>query len=186
MKTELQNAFQILLAYRGHDLRGDLPQIVHELSILRRVSNWGVKDVPTLKLCMYHDLFEDTTCKPADLADVEGEEMAALVTEMTFRPKGDAESGKDYQAYKQWALADYQNKSVESLVVKLADRLCNVEDFMGEKSDYAPKYFRYANGLFDAITKRSDEIGSKYGAKVLLNIFIDLNRFKVLFPDGGQ
>lgn len=178
------DALDYLIKYRGKDLRkGGLPGICHELSVLRRVHNWGinVECRPTCLLAMFHDLLEDTTLTHEELTKDWGAEVADLVLAMTFRDKLPGESSQDYQTYKTEALTAYKHKPVQCLVVKLADRLCNVEDFFASDEKYALTYYDRAKGLIEAVVNRLDEIKSFYGEdendnKVVKGILTDIYR----------
>ena len=58
------------------------------------------------------------------------------------------------------------NKSLSSLVIKLADRVCNVLDFKNAgDEDYAVAYAAKAQSLYDAALSRLDEIQLLFGSK---------------------
>jgi (p)ppGpp synthase/HD superfamily hydrolase len=178
MDTNYQAELDYLIEKRGKMFRkGGLPGITHELSILRRLANWGVNQYfrPTWQLAMFHDLFEDTDATHEEISTRFGVEVADLTTHMTFRPRGKNESGPDYQEYKVMALNKYLDKPVPCLVVKVADRLCNVEDFIPDNPSYARTYFGYAEGLFQTALNRGREITQTYSPRVLANIIMDMN-----------
>jgi (p)ppGpp synthase/HD superfamily hydrolase len=181
MDENYQAEFDYLIEKRGKMFRkGGLPGITHELSILRRLANWGINQYyrNTWQLAMFHDLFEDTDATHAEMTARFSKEPADLTTHMTFRPRRKNESSADYQAYKIEALNEYRFKPIECVVVKGADRLGNVEDFMPDNPSYARTYFGYAEGLFTVILDRGREIAQAYSPRVMANMLIDINEVR--------
>ena len=76
-----------------------------------------------------------------------------IIAELTFE-------GKDKNEY----LRSFEHKSVQALIIKLADRICNVQDFklVGDHT-YASKYLHKADCLIEIAERRRDEIGSMWG-----------------------
>jgi (p)ppGpp synthase/HD superfamily hydrolase len=144
------------------------PYIVHCLEVDKRVGRWGIdkyKFPDVRAACYLHDVLEDNKLlTPDDVSRTTNEVVRGFVEELTFRP----ENGT-----KEEYLASFATKSVESLVVKLADRFCNVEDFLCDSPDYAVKYWNKAMPLFVALRNREQEIAEKFGMEVLVNIMND-------------
>ena len=95
------------------------------------------------------------TCK--QLAKDFGEETAEIVKELTHDPKVNGKA--DY--LKQFATA-----SVPALVVKLADRYCNVADCLLTDPCRIEAYFGKSAVLIEVLQKRLPEISEKFGEDV--------------------
>lgn len=159
-----------------------LPYISHCYGVLRRISRWGVTNVGkhlwVWQTAMGHDLFENTKCVYEDVLLQFGKKVADGIQALTFRPKGFDEPSADYQAYKSAQLDKYAEKPVEIILVKMADRLENVEDFCYTSPNYAPKYFDRASGLFSSASVRLHDIAAEFGQDVVDNMTVDLNRIR--------
>jgi hypothetical protein len=54
------------------------------------------------------------------------------------------------------------------LIIKIADRLKNTEDFLySPDSDYASKYWNKATELMDILYDREEEVKARFGEKTL-------------------
>jgi hypothetical protein len=58
------------------------------------------------------------------------------------------------------------------LIIKLADRLCNVSDFMLIDNGYAVKYWRKAESLITICQNRFFEVADSYNKEVANNMDI--------------
>lgn len=165
----IQKTIEFIVRYHNSQFRDDgLPAVTHMFSVLKRLSDWGVKDQFVWQVALLHDVLEDTTCTFDMLARVFGKDIATAVQGLTFRDKQPGEESSHYQAYKSSELAKYDSKPIELLVVKVADRLSNTCDFMASKPDYAAKYLDRASGLFICMSKAEKAIINKFGSKVWL------------------
>lgn len=146
-----------------------VPYIVHPLEVLKKICLWGVDKVKFLDLwitVLTHDTIEDTEVTYEELKEFFGEKVANWVQMLSFRAKLTGEDSKDYQLAKSRHLDDFVNKPVEVLVAKLADRFCNIIDFMQSGSDYASKYYKRAIGLVEVAIIRRLEIETTFGTSV--------------------
>lgn len=146
--------------------RGDvsLPFVVHPIEVLKMLFNWGTIDPVVAVAAVLHDVLEDTETSPQELHCLFGVEVARIVVELTLSP------GSNKAAY----LEDFKEprlKSPEALVIKVADRICNVRDFMLTDVRYAHKYFNKANCLGHAMQDRYDEISLRWGTLAYQSMF---------------
>jgi len=172
-------AIDFIAKAHGGDFRngeGDLrvPYLIHPLDVMREIFHFGIRDARHLNIwltALNHDVDEGTDQDLSVIADLLNREVADYVGELTFRDRLPDESPQDYQKEKSEHLADFINKSLVALVVKIADRLCNVRDYLnsGDKR-YARKYFYRAKGLFEAFEARKDEIIAEFGRPVFEKI----------------
>jgi hypothetical protein len=75
-------------------------------------------------------------------------------------------------------MESFKTKSIGALLMKMADRLCNVDDFFENEStqNYAGKYLRKADPVFDAFINRKDECIELHGKKVWESAFYDFKQ----------
>lgn len=84
---------------------------------------------------LFHDLVEDGHVTLLEVKERWGDLVASLVDELTSDPKGIKTWGKAvYLGTKVLQLSDW------GLVIKLADRLANVSDFMFAPQEFIEKY----------------------------------------------
>lgn len=148
-------------AHRNQFRKGGVkpPFLIHPMMVLNRLLRWGITETSLLAAMPIHDAVEDgddpdtisttihTRCGPV---------THGYVMEMTC--VGD----------KAEYLESFNTKSCGALLGKVADRICNTEDFLHEAStkDYAPKYFLKATPVFTAFFERETECKEKYGENV--------------------
>lgn len=135
-----------------------LPYSVHITEVMKRVAHYGydfehctlfeaeggaqyVFDV--LGSACGHDIEEDTTLDIGDFRKTWGDRIADIVHECT-REEGDTAT----RAEKWDFLCSFFEKSKESVVIKIADRYCNVMDYMDRDPKYAAKYALQAFPLY--------------------------------------
>lgn len=164
--------------HRGQFRKGGMqpPYIIHPIAVLNRMLRWGIVETSLLTAAPLHDAVEDGDDPAAILKRIQefcGQPVADYVSEMTCGPD------EDKKAY----LESFHTKSVGSLFMKLADRLCNVDDFFHDKSTqkYAGKYFRKADPIFKAFLERESECSEKYGHEVWEAANYELLHTAILF-----
>lgn len=106
-----------------------------------------------------HDVLEDTKVTYEELVVNIGQAPADIVQELSFF--GD-KSEKDMY------LASFTTKSIEALIIKIADRIANSLDFALSDPRYAVKYWNKANHLIQAYEMRVIEIKDKFGQHVVV------------------
>jgi len=161
--THLLSSFHIQQVRKGKFDDGlKVPYIIHPLQVLQRMQRWGInknnlEDQDLWKAALFHDVLEDTPITYKFLQDLIGDVAVGLVAELTHDEK--TSTKEDY-------LATFKEKSVESLVIKIADRLCNVDDFIQDNPGYAYRYMLKAGTLLVAMSNRKDEIKERFGELV--------------------
>ena len=144
---------------RKYAVRGRrLPYVVHPISVMKIVWAWGAGDPHLLTAAVLHDVLEDSkvTCK--QLAKDFGEETAGIVKELTHDRKINGDKS-DY-------LKQFATTSVAALVIKLADRYCNINDCLLSNPDRVEAYFGKSATLVEIMQKRLPEISEKLGEEV--------------------
>lgn len=157
-------------AHEGQFRKGNnLPYIVHPLAVLVELSNWGITKLVTLKAGVAHDVREERPdITPQMLAKAIGVKEAAVVEELSFFP--DESSNVPAHVQKAKYMETFLTKSLDALVIKVADRVRNTWDFFNTDPQYASKYWKKATPLFDAMYSRFDEIEAVCGGEVLTNM----------------
>ncbi len=132
-----------------------IPYVNHCFEVMKTVAEFGVEDEAMLISALLHDILEDTDVTYEQLKEQFGEEVAVIVYECT-REGGDSVS----KQHKYDFLSSFSIKSLESIVVKIADRCCNVQDYLATegKQEYAAQYALQAYPLIRAYLLRCDQL----------------------------
>jgi (p)ppGpp synthase/HD superfamily hydrolase len=135
--------------------------IVHCAEVVAQLWEWGFdadRYPDILALAWLHDSVEDEgiTYDQISTDPDLGAVLANRVCQMTFQ----SESKNAYLS----TFLDSNKTDIESLIVKIADRICNVRNFLitdrdvAEKQRYARKYFAKGMPIFEAMESRKVEI----------------------------
>lgn len=174
------------IAHMGQYRNGDdylrVPYIIHPLDVVRQLHCWGItaeKYEALWVAAICHDVVEDTNITIDKIAELWGSDVASIVSEMTFVEGIDC-TKNDY-------LKSFVDKSLHSLVLKIADRMCNIADFMAsnDTKDYAKKYYKKAKPLFDTYSARLDELREEFGDAIALDIGRSIATFSSVLGDVG-
>ncbi len=140
-----------------------IPSIIHPMAVLALIYKWGAaRNTYIVKATLCHDTMEDAGVEIEELVGTIGFDGAAIVKELTFIPVS-----SDHRAEKEAYMKTFLTKSIDALVIKMADRICNVYDFMDYGDlNYAKKYFHKADDLWAAFNERKKEIITVFGESV--------------------
>lgn len=138
-------------AYKAHKGQtrkdGVTPYIVHPIEVMRVLQQSGVVDEVTLVIALLHDVVEDTPITSKHIYDSFGKSVADGVERLT-KPEG-----MDKSEYLETFLS-YTQSQQHLVLIKAADRICNVLDFMTSgDGKYAWKYLNKADAVFEALEK---------------------------------
>ena len=167
IQEEIQRAVDFAVrSHAGQFRKGGLPYICHPMGVLAQLSEWEITNVVTWKAAICHDILEDCGVGLEELVEEIGEEAALVVEELSFFPDKADEvlSPKDQ---KEQYMASFGDKSVHALTTKVADRFCNVCDFLAVDSSYAKIYWEKASELFLTMISRREEIALFYESEVI-------------------
>lgn len=156
-------------AYHSGQFRkhGNLPYMCHISDVLKKISSWGIEDPTTMCAAIMHDTIEDTEATFTDVYNNTYDvEIARIVEELTYV------DGFDKQQY----INSFEVKSIESFVIKIADRICNVKDFLMSDPQYAVKYLNKARAFSQFLQNRKKEIITKYGESAFIQMNLDFHR----------
>src|SRR5512134_20524 len=107
---------------RRKDARSS-PYINHPIQVVETLWRVGkVRDVTLLVAAILHDTIEDTATTPEEIRDEFGEEVLALVLEVTD------DKSLPKQVRKQLQVETASHKTGNAKLLKLADKICNVHD----------------------------------------------------------
>jgi (p)ppGpp synthase/HD superfamily hydrolase len=150
-EKEIENSIAInkaiALAQRGHEGQKrkymDEPYFVHPNAVAELLKRLYVEDFDLIAAAYCHDLLEDTLISYKEIEMAIGTRGAEFVREVS-KPK-DANK-------KEWIENFAEKASIFAIILKLADRICNVRDFVRSgKSDYAVKYFHKADKIYERL-----------------------------------
>ena len=155
------NAVQL---HDGQTRKGTkIPYVYHVLQVAEQLALWDIprdKEPDMWAAAMLHDTVEDCDIDPEQLREEYNTTIAHYVEQLTF----------DGQVSKAEYLAGYKDKEIEVVVVKLADRFRNTNDFLNSDPKYAKKYWNKAQELTQAGLDRIDEIEKRFGHSTAVKI----------------
>ena len=150
-----------------------LPYIVHPIEVMKRLSDYGVKNDHLLAAAVLHDVLEDCPEEyRSRLMSEFGSDVYYLVSDCTRR-NNDRSTNTEKYAF----LLSFEKKPLEAVILKIADRFCNVQDYLKVGMDeYASFYALQAYPLYQTFINRfsRSELDSKVCVKVLSDV-VDLN-----------
>ena len=162
-----------LLQKRKHS---GIPYVTHCIEVMKRVSDYGVANDKLLASAILHDVIED--CDERFVNQIEGQfgsEVYSIVKECTRESGDGADKSQKYEF-----LESFKSKSVQSIVIKIADRFCNVSDYRRTDEAYAAEYALQAYPLYRTFISRElylaedVSITREAGIRILADI-VDLN-----------
>lgn len=160
---------------RKHKVNGvAIPYITHPIEVMKKLYAWGAITETIAVAAILHDVLEDTSTPSFDILHDFGPNVLDLVKELTLIVP-DGISGGDKQALKTQYMKSFEGKSLEALVIKMADRICNINDFILTDKDKAKAYKKEAAHLFVAFWERAKVVDDNFGTKVLGAIIDDIN-----------
>jgi guanosine-3',5'-bis(diphosphate) 3'-pyrophosphohydrolase len=101
------------------------PYINHPIALVNVLANeGGVQDVTVLCAAVLHDTIEDTETTAGELRALFGDQVAAVVLEVTD------DKSLDKAQRKQLQIEHAAHCSPQAKLVKLADKICNLRDLL--------------------------------------------------------
>lgn len=150
MTTHLVETARALAHHAHRDQRyGDQPYTVHLAQVAAVLVRHGLDEPALLAAAWLHDTIEDTPTTRADVASAAGEHVAAMVDAVTDGPGADRATRKQrpYRLIPQ---------TQDAVLVKLADRIANVEAAVEVRPAILAKYQR-EHPHFRATLHRADD-----------------------------
>ena len=171
MNIEITKAIDFAAkAHDGQKRKLGHPYIVHPLrvtEILRQYySATDDQDVDILSAAILHDVVEDTEKTYQDIVKEFGQKVASLVGELTSDKNKSKETGKaKYLTSKMRAMSDH------ALMIKLADRLDNVNSLKKFLDNWSDKYYKETTVILNGLT---DSDSSMYDRRMIMYPYSDL------------
>lgn len=109
---------------------GATPYITHPLRVAKRLQDAGVTKAEIIAAALLHDVLEDTPTRPDELLARFGPRVCALVNEVS-RPPG--MTRRDF-------IDRVATGSARSVLVRVADRLDNLQDASALERGFRPVY----------------------------------------------
>src|SRR5690349_20786163 len=124
--TMVELAYEVARdAHRDQVRRSGDPYIAHPLGVAMILADLGLDDI-TLAAALLHDAVEDTSVTLADLEEMFGADVAAIVDGVTKLDRLQFDSREAAQAATMRKMLVAMAKDVRVLLIKLADRLHNM------------------------------------------------------------
>lgn len=122
------HALDFAASKHRHQRRKDAaasPYINHPIALANVLANTGRIDDPVvLSAAVLHDTIEDTATTHGELESLFGPQIAAIVMEVTD------DKNLDKQTRKQLQIDHAKHLSPQAKLVKLADKICNLQDIL--------------------------------------------------------
>jgi len=147
-----------------------LPYIVHPLEVMTILQTSGIIDEEVLAAAVLHDTVEDTDTTIQDLEKLFGARVASLVEEVT----DDKSLPPDEIKRAQLLHAPHLTEGAK--LIKTADKLANVQDFMrlpppGYTFERITGYFAHAYGVVERMMGLNSRLDSK-SSEVFSSLFL--------------
>jgi len=157
--NKISEAIKLVVNAHGLQLRknSNIFYFYHCFDVTKRALSYGIelKDISKEDFecaCLFHDLFEDTNINYDYLKENFGESIANIVKEVTFEKETSS---------KFIYLKTFLNKSDSAVILKIADRICNIFDFVQHDKRYASKYALQAYPIYAAYLSRKNLLNQK-------------------------
>jgi guanosine-3',5'-bis(diphosphate) 3'-pyrophosphohydrolase len=143
------------------------PYIIHPIGVAYLVWEIGnIRDEKVLATALLHDTLEDTSTTAEELESLFGTHICETVKELTNDPTLTSQENKQRQ------INHASHLSIDAKVVKLADRLYNVQDLRLMPPNWAPYkikiYLGWGQKLLDALRGTNPQLEWTLQEEILL------------------
>ncbi len=137
-----------------------IPYFTHCVEVMKRVSLY-TQDKDILCIAVLHDIVEDCNVTFEMLEEEFNSRIAIGVSECSHEGGDDMSKLEKYRFLESFAYG----KSMGSILVKIADRYCNVHDYLSvpKKRKYASKYALQAYPLYNAYREKMESLNHDVG-----------------------
>lgn len=117
-----------------------IPYVSHAFDVMKKLTRFGVVDEEWLAAALLHDVVEDTNATLAHVENLFGKRVAQIVDYVTW-PQEKMSKQEKWNHLKAKIGSD-SPVAIEGTILKIADRVCNVEDYrtVPDSRRYACKY----------------------------------------------
>ncbi|MDX1916301.1 MAG: bifunctional (p)ppGpp synthetase/guanosine-3',5'-bis(diphosphate) 3'-pyrophosphohydrolase [Methylophilus sp.] len=160
-------------AHQGQTRKTGEPYISHPVAVACILAKMHL-DIPTLLAALLHDVVEDTGVISAEIGEAFGKQVAELVDGLTKLDKVELQTATQAQAenFRKMLLA--MSQDVRVILVKLADRLHNMQTLEAMRSEKQKRIARETLDIYAPIANR-------LGLNPIYQELEDLS-FKYLYP----
>lgn len=155
----------------------EIPYIFHPMEVAKKLSDWGVEDEEVLAAAIGHDLVKDTPDTVEAIRADFGHRVASLIEQLTWEKD---EGTPRAQKVTHWYIMSNEAK-IEALVIKVADRYCNVRDYTRQpprdrenKGEYAALYALQMYPIWRTVCSQETRVVSRFSADVYRNLYDDV------------
>ncbi len=134
-----------------------IPYINHPIGVadlIVRVA--GVEDVRVIQAALLHDVVEDTSATVDDIQKKFGDEVATIVDELTDDITLNSSKRKEIQ------LKNASRISDKARLIRIADKICNIEDLMKYPMPWTKKrknsYVQWARNVVEQCKGINDKL----------------------------
>lgn len=145
-----------------------IPYTFHLFEVAKTLVNWGIEDADVIAAALGHDLIEDTKDTECSLVSQFGTRIPGMIGELTWIKESGTSRKAKVKHWKEFA----KHSTIQALVIKAADRYCNVRDYARQRAkkseyegEYAARYACYLYPVWRAIFTRQDEITRAFGER---------------------
>lgn len=128
-RSDVQEAYQFAVtSHAGQERDDGSPYVLHVIEVATIVADWGA-DRDTVVAALLHDVLEDTPVKKEELLERFGKHVGLLVEGITKFTEADLNPALDLERKTETLrkLFDVMRMDIRSIVIKLADRLHNIQ-----------------------------------------------------------
>lgn len=130
----------------------------HPIAVVDLLVENGMREAEVLAAAFLHDVLEDTKTSRKQLVERFGKRVAKLVEELTVEP----EDQKSFETKQAALIAHARVMSADAKWIKLADRLHNLRDKLGNGGDEKRKRYAQASlNLLEALSPWPNEALAK-------------------------
>lgn len=173
----IEKAYHFAHKAHGSQMRASgEPYITHPVEVAEMLTEFRL-DTASIITAILHDTVEDTSATLEDIEELFGPEIRGLVDGVTKLTKleGKTENSKQAENFRKLLLA--MSEDIRVLLVKLADRLHNMQTLKYIKSP--EKRHRIAKETVDIYASLAERIGMRYLKEELQDL-----AFAELYPDA--
>jgi len=177
--TGLNKAMAYALKHHTGQYRKNsgIPYFTHVVEVMKALSRCTL-EIHVLTAALLHDIIEDTAETYGDIQLHFGTRVADIVQECSRDGGDDVTKLQKYEF-----LQSFANKSMDAIILKIADRYCNVNDYIADGSEeYAAVYAAQAYPLFQAYFRSAEENPVNQPALYDMILFMH-KHIKEYYPD---
>jgi len=163
------------LAFRAHLTQkrksSGIPYFTHCVEVMKRVSDYGVCNEDVLAAALLHDVHEDAPKYSEIVRSQFGNGVYSIMLACSRPERDDATKEEKFNF-----LCSFDEKSTASIIIKIADRYCNVNDYMRTKGKekYASTYALQAFPIYAAFVERAIEDAHYFEDEVVKKVLAEI------------